>query len=268
MNIINSFDNFIINFIHSFGQIGLSEIGLILAIVVLDLALSCDNSLAINALAKELPDKMRNKAVWLGMGFAALLRLVALCFAAFIMTNPWVQILGGLYLIKLCYDHFMKSDDDSEHQPKKTLIGVLIAIGFLDLSLSLDNVIAVVAMTPNLAVIVLGVFLSIGMLATATMVTRFLMTKFPSLEDAAYLILAFLGVNMLISHGGEFLIWTRDLITSNSAIIEKLHLDIGEMGTIGGVGIIVAAAVIKDLLKQKKDRGTPKIVHRAGVGEF
>lgn len=246
---------FIQNFLHHFSQIGLTEIGILLSIIVLDGALSADNSLAINALVRNLPDGIQQKAVYLGMAFAAFLRIIALCFAAFIMANPWVQILGGLYLIKLCINHFRKSDEDEgQIKIKKSLIKVLIAIGFLDLSLSTDNIIAVVSLSSNLAIVIIGVLLSIVMLAVATQITRIFMNRYPSLEGAAYMILGFLGISMLISHGSEFILWSKDFILTHESLIHQMKFEVTELMTIAGVLCIVAGAIIKDEISKRKNK--------------
>ena len=262
--------NVIQQFFTDFQGLGLKELGIFAAVIVMDAALSGDNSIAISALANDLPEKQRNKTVWLGMVLAGVLRLVALGFAAFIMTNPWVQILGGLYLIKLCVDHFRKeeSDNESGHKTRKSLLSVLIAIGLLDLSLSLDNVVAVVAMTPNLAVIVFGVLASIAMLAVATQVVRKVMKHYPSLESAAYIILAFLGVTMLADHGAEFVIWSGHFmhtlsgnIASAHDTIAKMHFKVGEVGEILGVVSILATAITMEEVGKRRKRAHHKAVH-------
>lgn len=235
-----------------FLHIGIKEIGLIMGIIVMDAALSGDNSIAISALAMNLPEKIRSKAVWYGMVLAAVLRLIALSLANFIMTNPWVQILGGLYLIKLCWDHFRKEDDGEEAKPKSSFIAVLIGIGLLDISLSLDNVIAVVAMTSNLAVIFIGVMISIAMLAVATKLTQAVMKRYESLEPAAYIILAFLGVVMLVEHTSDFLIWAQQKLNGAHGFIEKAKFDVGDVWEIVGVGFIVFTAIIIDEFAKRK----------------
>lgn len=254
MNLLHSLVTFVSSLGSEFAQIGVKEIMLILSILCIDAALSGDNSIAISALAMGLPKAKQNKVVWAGMGFAATLRVIALCFAAFILANPWVQMLGALYLIKLCWDHFSKAEDEADGASVKqrTLVGTLIAIGFLDLSLSLDNVIAVVAMTNNLAVILIGVLASIAMLAVATQVTRLLMKRYPSLEHAAYIILAFLGVAMLAEHTSDFLLWTGTFVASHQAFIQTLKVSIGDTGEIIGVGAIVGLAVLLDEIKKRR----------------
>lgn len=257
----------IAQFFTDFGNLGLAEVGIIMAVLVMDAALSGDNAIAINALVLDLPPKLQNKAIWIGMVLAALLRLVALGFAAFIISSPWVKILGALYLIKLCYDHFRKeaADEAGGHKTRRSFLSVMIAIGFLDLSLSLDNVVAVVAMSQNLAVIVIGVLASIVMLAVATQVVRKVMHMYPSLEEAAYVILAFLGVTMLLANMSEFLLWTGEKIAAWHDVIAKMHYEIGEVGQILGVVAILAIAIIMDIsAKRRKKAEHHKVAHGHG----
>ena len=130
----------------------------------------------------------------------------------------------------------------------------MIAIGFLDLSLSLDNVVAVVAMSQNLAVIVIGVMASIAMLAVAAQLVRKVMGRYKSLEPAAYIILAFLGVNMILNHGSEFLVWTGEKLTAYHDIIAKVRIDIGDIGEIAGVIAIIAMAITMEEVKKRRKK--------------
>jgi YkoY family integral membrane protein len=244
------------SFFAGFTHIGLNEIGIIFAVLVMDASLSGDNSIAINGLVMDLPEKSRGKAIYLGMVFAAILRVIALGLAAFIMRNPWVQILGGLYLIKLCVDHFRKEEEDAERGRKKyeSMIHVLIAVGFLDLSLSLDNVVAVVAMSQNFAVVVLGVLASIIMLAVASQIVRKVMARYPSLEPASYIILAFLGLSMLAGHGSEFLVWAGAELSKHRDAITQLTYKLSDKGEIIGVGSIIVLAIAFGEYRRIKSR--------------
>ena len=89
------------NILNQFQPIGAKEFGILASIIVMDAALSGDNSIAITAMTKHLADNLRQKAIYIGMLLAALLRFIALFFTAFIISNPWVQVLGALYLIHL-----------------------------------------------------------------------------------------------------------------------------------------------------------------------
>ena len=239
------------NLINGFTHLEMKDFGIVLAILVMDAALSADNSVAINALAKNVKESLRSQIIWWGMGLAAVLRVVALLFAAFIIANPWVQVLGGAYLCYLFYGHFFSGDEnaDEEHKSKSSsLWGVLVGIGLLDLSLSTDNVIAVVAMSQNFAVIVLGVLASILMLAVASQVVRVIMEKVPSLESAAYVILLFLALIMFAGHTAETIVWASDKLGLgwNKEAIMHYSYHTTDIFEIIGVGIILSCAVIWD----------------------
>lgn len=241
------------NIFNQFQPIGAKEVGILASIIVMDAALSGDNSIAITAMTKHLADNLRQKAIYLGMVLAGLFRFIALFFTAFIINNPWVQILGALYLIHLCGSHFREEKEEMEGftHKQKGFFATLAAIGILDLSLSLDNVVAITSMTKNLTVIFIGVAMSIAMLAVATKITAWLMKRFPSIQDAAYIILAFLGVSMLLAHTSEFLIWAGNLIHMHHDKIEHMKIEIGEIGEIIGVAIIIGFSLLKDTAFKK-----------------
>lgn len=241
--------------IDGFSHIGLKDTFTIGAILVMDAALSADNSVAINALAKNVKENLRTPIIWCGLGLAAILRLVALAFATFIIANPWVQVLGAGYLIYLFYGHFFGGEGGSEdtgHTTKSSNFWVvLVGIGLLDLSLSTDNVIAVTAMSQNFAIIAIGVLASIVMLAVASQIVRIVMDKIPSLEGAAYVILLFLAGIMLAGHTAETIVWIGEklhlaFITNSAEGIMKFSWHIGDMLEILGVSIIIGCAVIRD----------------------
>lgn len=248
--------NYINQLINGFSHLGLKDLWIILAILIMDAALSADNSVAINALAMNVNEKLRSSVIWCGMALAAVLRVVALACAAFIIANPWVQVLGGAYLCYLFYGHFFKGEDDDGDTKKSvssSFWGVLIGIGFLDLSLSTDNVIAVVAMSQNFAVVVLGVLASILILAVASQVVRYIMEKVPTLESAAYVILLFLAIIMFLGHTSETIVWLGEKLGITSIVNAKASImqysyHVSDMLEILGVSIIITCAVVWEKL--------------------
>src|SRR4030095_15151995 len=135
----------------------LSGLSVIAGLLVLEGLLSVDNVLGIAALANELPAEQQRKAIRVGLSLAYLFRLLALFVAGWLATNTWVRWLGAGYLIWLMSSHLTKGHahdvgqvllDESETPegspdglaPRQFRV-VLIQIGLMDLSLSIDNVI-------------------------------------------------------------------------------------------------------------------------------
>jgi len=183
----------------------LNNIGAISSVVLISIAFSGDNAVGINAIANELPFEKQRIAIILGLVLAAVVRVPMLYFANLIMELSWVQIIGALYLLYLPYQYFMGSKKDRAYYAHTLFVMVLLQIAFLDTTLSIDNVVAVIAITSDFRILVIGVIASIVVLAVATTGLRYLMERYALVEPAAYLVLIFLGVVILLQKVPEFL---------------------------------------------------------------
>ncbi len=137
----------------------------IISLIIIEGLLSVDNMLAIATLASQLPENQKKLALRTGLAGAYVFRGVALFFVGFIMANEWIKFLGAFYLIHLMAEHFShfcaSNEEDSQTITHKarTFWSTVIAIQLMDLSLSVDNVVAAVAMSSDIRVVVLGVCL-------------------------------------------------------------------------------------------------------------
>ena len=188
---------------------------IVISLIIIEGLLSVDNMLAIAALASQLPEKQKKTALRLGLAGAYVFRIVALFFAGFIMANEWVKFLGAFYLIHLMADHFSEYTADQDEDPltKKTKVHAfwptVIAIQLMDLSLSVDNVVAAVAMSPDIRVVCLGVFLGLLTLWLFASVSLKLVEKFPFLQHTAFLLIGYVGVILLTEMSAEYFFYTQ-----------------------------------------------------------
>ena len=177
----------------------------IASLVIIEGLLSVDNVLGIAALAKELPEHQQRIAIRLGLGGAYLFRVVALFFVALLIANTWVRWLGAGYLVWLMCAHLTRHDaHDESGKPLRvaaTLVGALIQIGLMDLSLSIDNVIAAVSLAPKDPVtndpimwpIYAGVLIAILALQAIAPHALKLLKKYPILEPTAFILIGLVG---------------------------------------------------------------------------
>jgi YkoY family integral membrane protein len=177
------------------------------AIIVLNGLLSMDNALVIAALASKLPKHQQSKAIFIGIALGAILRLIALFFIAFIISNVYVKLLGGGYLIYICIKFFwdrMRADEEEgghEHAAKDSFVHALIAITLADVAFSVDNVVAVAAITPKLTVLIPGMAIGIAIMAFATkLINDILLVRYKLLEHVAYIIVGFVGLVIYVEH--------------------------------------------------------------------
>jgi YkoY family integral membrane protein len=184
-------------------------------LIIIESLLSVDNAAVLATMVMDLPEKDRDRALKYGIWGAYFFRGLAMIFASFLITIWWLKPLGGLYLLYLVYD-FWKSkqtksteDDTLDKQSNwlyKATVGSLgtfwatvCLVELMDMAFSIDNVFAAVAFTPNIILVCVGVF--IGILAMRFIAQWFvqLMGKYPFLENAAFIVIAILGLKLTLS---------------------------------------------------------------------
>ena len=198
----------------------------ILGIILLEVILSFDNAAVLATMVKDLPEDQQAKALRYGILGAYIFRGIALVLVEQILEIWWLKPIGGVYLLWMAISHFAKSSKQEAKEDvkevKKSLlyratvgsIGVfwstVIAVEFMDIVFSIDNIFAVVAYTPNIYLICAGVF--IGILAMRFVAKYFvvLMDKYPFLEKSAFIVIGILGVKLcfaLLVHFDESFKW-------------------------------------------------------------
>jgi tellurite resistance protein TerC len=176
----------------------------IASLVIIEGLLSVDNVLGIAALAKELPEHQQRKAIRLGLAGAYVFRVMALLVAAWLIANTWVRWLGAGYLVWLMCSHLTRHHHHAPDTAKRaapTLPGALLQIGLMDLSLSMDNVIAAVGLAPKdpltqlpvMWPIYTGVLIAILALQAIAPHAMKLLKKYPVLEPTAFILIGFVG---------------------------------------------------------------------------
>jgi len=161
------------------------EIAAFFTVIGIDLVLSGDNAIVIGAAAAGLPPEQRRRAITIGIAVAALTRMGFATIAFFLLKIVGLLLAGGLLLLWVAWNlwrtirveakaHRMATaagpagDDFSPLPRPKSFRSALIAIVVADVSMSLDNVLAVTgAAHEHLAVLVFGLALSIALMGVA-----------------------------------------------------------------------------------------------------
>ena len=143
-------------------------------ILIIDVVMAADNAIIIGIIAANYAPDNRKKIIALGVGAAFVFRIFFATGANYIFEFAWVKILGGILLVwiinNLRQDFFGKNKVRSPQIKSKEIKSfstgvyqVLIA----DLTLSFDNVLAVVAASKgNFHIMVIGLLLSVFLIAT------------------------------------------------------------------------------------------------------
>jgi len=184
------------------------------AIIIADLILSGDNALIIGMAAAGLSPELRKKAILYGMVIAAVLRIVFAIVATKLLGVPGLLFVGGLLLIWVCWSLYkdirahkdeateeaLEEAEDGDHQgkPKRTMRQALIAITIADVSMSLDNVLAVAAIADgDQTKLVIGLGLAIVLMAFAATAIMHLLAKYPWISWIGLIVLLYVAFEML-----------------------------------------------------------------------
>lgn len=212
----------------------------ILSLIIIEGLLSVDNALAIAAMARHLPEAQQQLALRLGLFGAYLFRGICMGLAAWIIENPWLKIGGAAYLIYLMCHHFTQKDVPVEEAGNGTsgsrgFIGTIISIELMDLSLSVDNVVAAVAMSPKLWVVCTGVFIGILALRFVAGACLKLIERYPILEQTAFLLIGYVGFILVF----ELL---SDPLSGLQILPGPVHVSAGEKFI--GIAAILALSIL------------------------
>ncbi|WGS17991.1 MULTISPECIES: TerC family protein [unclassified Bradyrhizobium] len=161
----------------------------LLQVILIDLVLAGDNAVVIGLAAAGLPERQRTKAILIGIGAATLLRILFAIATTQLMQIVGLLLAGGILLLWVCWKMWRElrasaaegmaghGADDAE-APRKTLLQATTQIIVADVSMSLDNVLAVAgAAREQPIVLVFGLILSIALMgAAASFIARLLQT--------------------------------------------------------------------------------------------
>ena len=184
---------------------GLSELSALLQVVLIDIALSGDNAIVIALAAAGLPAHQRRRAILIGIGAAIVLRVLFAVGAVYLLAVPGLLLVGGLMLgwvcIKMWRELRSEADDEAHHvtHAPKTLTDAVIQITVADVSMSLDNVLAVAgAAREHVYVMAIGLLLAIGMMAVAANAIAPLLKRWRWLNYAGLALIAAVAVKMIL----------------------------------------------------------------------
>ena len=174
-------------------------------VVLIDVALSGDNAIVIALAAAGLPHHQRRQAILVGIGAAIALRVIFALGAVYLLAVPGLLLVGGLMLVWVCVKMWreLRSEADDEahhlrHEPK-TFRQAVLQITVADVSMSLDNVLAVAgAARDHVYIMAAGLLLAICMMGVAANAIAPMLKRWPWLNYAGLALIAFVAVKMIV----------------------------------------------------------------------
>jgi len=170
-----------------------------LNIVFIDLILSGDNAVLIAMAVRGLPKDQRKKGILLGTGAAVVLRVTLTFMVTFLLVLPVIKLVGGMLILWIATKLFMESEPEEAGRNITTIGQAIKVIMIADVTMSLDNVLAVAgAADESLFLLLFGLALSIPLVIFTSNLLSTLMDKYP--------VILWLGAAVLGRVGGDMII--------------------------------------------------------------
>lgn len=176
-------------------------------VVMIDVALAGDNAVVVGIAVAGLPERQKRPALLLGIGGAAVIRIAMGAVALKLLALIGLLLAGGLLLLWVCWKMFRELRRSrqvvADGAGLKTLRQAMTQIVLADVSMSLDNVLAVAgAAHDRFWVLTAGLLLSVGLMALAAGLIARLLERHRWIAWAGLLIVLYVALTM-IWHGGH-----------------------------------------------------------------
>ncbi len=166
-------------------------LGRFLGVLLIDLILSGDNAVVIALAVRSLDESVRRKAILFGVAGAVGLRLIFVFIVSYLIDLPYLQIVGGLALLWVSWRLVQEDDEEEDVKAGSGLWSAVWIIMVADVVMSLDNVIALVAVSGgSVALVAIGIALTIPLIIFGASILSYVMNRFP--------VLVYLGAGLLV----------------------------------------------------------------------
>ncbi|MCB1106484.1 MAG: hypothetical protein KDK76_00135 [Chlamydiia bacterium] len=187
----------------------LVDIPRLLTLIFLEGVLSVDNALAIAVIVRSLPIYLRQKALFIGLVSAIVLRALGVLSAAYLIQLFWVQLIGGAYLIYLSLSHILsKRRLGGQPIKERSFWKTVVLIELTDFVFAIDSILAGLALIgvsfshhefpPKIWIVYVGGISGLILMRFAARLFTDLIDRCPRLELGAHLIVGWIGLKLLL----------------------------------------------------------------------
>jgi YjbE family integral membrane protein len=169
-------------------------------IILINIVLSGDNAVVIALACRSLPPKQQRNAIMFGSVGAIVLRVILTFFAVYLLTLPYLKLIGAVLLLWIGVGLLKGEDGDEEIESNAGLWAAMKTIIIADLVMSLDNVIGVAAAAKgNVVLLVVGLVISIPLIIFGSTIILKLMNRFPIIITLGAALLGWVAGEMTLT---------------------------------------------------------------------
>jgi YjbE family integral membrane protein len=213
-------------------------------IIMINIVLSGDNAVVIALASRSLPPKQQKQAIIFGSVGAIVLRVILTFFAVYLLDLPYLKIVGALMLLWIGVQMLTPHEEEHDMAAHGHFWAAIRTVIIADFVMSLDNVIAVAAAAKgNVALLVIGLGISIPLIVFGSTLILKLMARFP----------------IIITMGAGLLGWVAgEMGVSDPAIAAWVNQNHSAHTWMPITGVIIVVALGK-LLASRTPEATPAL---------
>ncbi|MCW4116135.1 TerC family protein [Aurantimonas sp. MSK8Z-1] len=193
-----------------------AELTALLQVLFIDVVLAGDNAVVVGMAAAGVDEKIRSRVIFWGIGAAVLLRILFAVVAVQLLEIVGLTLAGGILLLWVCWKMFREirsNDGPDEHDVEnaektakktKSFKQALFQIVIADVSMSLDNVLAVAgAAREHVEVLIGGLLISVVLMGAAASLIARLLHRYRFIAWIGLAVILFVACNMIWRGSGE-----------------------------------------------------------------
>ncbi|RDE05007.1 TerC family protein [Sphingomonas aracearum] len=182
------------------------------SVLMIDLVLAGDNAIVVGALAAGLPADQRKKVILIGIGAALVLRILFALAVTWLMGIVGLIFAGGLLLLWVSWKFWREiragghnagsedivGDEQSGLKPARSFASAAWAVAVADVSMSLDNVLAVAgAAREHPGILVIGLLLSVALMGLAANLIARIIDRYRWIAYVGLAVIVFVAGKMI-----------------------------------------------------------------------
>jgi len=193
----------------------LDAFNVLVQVIFIDLVLAGDNAIIVGMVASRVPAEMRQKVILFGIGAAVVMRIMFSLVAVQLLAITGLKFVGGLLLLWVCWKLFSELRQSHNAEPEQeaaegekftAMRPAIIQIVIADLSMSIDNVLAIAGVSREYpAILVFGLALSVAFMVFAATLIAKLLKKYPWIAYVGLVLIFYVGLVMCYEGGVELM---------------------------------------------------------------
>ncbi|GAA4031413.1 TerC family protein [Sphingomonas rosea] len=183
-----------------------------LQVLMIDLVLAGDNAIVVGALAAGLPAEQRKKVILIGVAAALVLRILFALIVTQLLQIVGLILVGGLLLLWVAWKMWrelrhaadnagspeIEGDEHSGLKPAKSFASAAWAVAVADVSMSLDNVLAVAgAAREHPGILIVGLIFAVALMGLAANIIARYIERYRWIAYVGLAVILYVAVKMM-----------------------------------------------------------------------